>query len=103
VARHHDGHHHGVSADADRGKLALALALISGFLCLEIVVGIVVNSLALLSDAAHMLTDAGALALSLVAMRLAQRPAEGALTYGLKRSEILSRSSTGRRCSCSAC
>ena len=48
------------------------------------------NSLALLSDAAHMLTDAGALALALVAIRLAARPAAGALTYGLKRTEILS-------------
>jgi cobalt-zinc-cadmium efflux system protein len=84
------GHTHGVSADADRGKLTIALALIAGFMCVEVVVGILANSLALLSDAAHMLTDAGALALALVAIRLAQRPAGGALTYGLKRTEILS-------------
>ncbi|HET8756605.1 MAG TPA: cation diffusion facilitator family transporter [Solirubrobacteraceae bacterium] len=93
MARHdhgHEHHAHGVSADADRNKLALALALIVGFMCVEVVVGIVANSLALLSDAAHMLTDAGALALALVAMRLARRPAQGAMTYGLKRSEILS-------------
>jgi cobalt-zinc-cadmium efflux system protein len=84
------GHTHVVSADADRGKLTIALALIAGFMCVEVVVGILANSLALLSDAAHMLTDAGALALALVAIRLAQRPAGGALTYGLKRTEILS-------------
>ncbi len=86
----HAGHSHGVSADADRGKLAIALALIVGFMLVEVVVGLVVGSLALLSDAAHMLTDAGAIALSLVAIRLAARPAKGAMTFGYKRAEILS-------------
>ncbi len=86
----HAGHSHGVSADADRGKLAIALGLIVGFMLFEVVVGAVVHSLALLSDAAHMLTDAGAIGLSLVAIRLAAKPAKGALTYGLKRTEILS-------------
>jgi len=86
----HAGHSHGVSADADRGKLTVALALIVGFMLLEVVVGALVHSLALLSDAAHMLTDAGAIGLSLVAIRLAAKPAKGALTYGLKRTEILS-------------
>ncbi|HEU5142320.1 MAG TPA: cation diffusion facilitator family transporter [Solirubrobacterales bacterium] len=86
----HAGHHHGASADADRGKLWLALALILGLMAAEVVAGIVANSLALLSDAAHMLTDAAAIALSLVAMRIARRPAGGAMTFGLKRVEILS-------------
>ncbi len=86
----HSGHSHGVSADADRGKLTIALALIVGFMLFEVVVGAVVHSLALLSDAAHMLTDAGAIGLSLVAIGLAAKPARGALTYGLKRTEILS-------------
>ena len=62
----HAGHAHGVSADADRGKLAIALALILGFMAVEVVVGILAGSLALLSDAAHMLTDAGAIGLALV-------------------------------------
>jgi len=84
------GHAHGVSADADRGKLTLALALILGFMVFEVVIGAMVHSLALLSDAAHMLTDAGAIALSLVAIRLAAKPAKGAMTYGYKRAEILS-------------
>ena len=92
---HHHDHAHGVSADADGGKLALALALIVGFMCVEVAVGIAVSSLALLSDAAHMLTDAGALALSLVAIRLARKPAAGAMTYGLKRSEILAAAVNG--------
>jgi cobalt-zinc-cadmium efflux system protein len=61
----------------------------------EVVVGIIVGSLALLSDAAHMLTDAGALGLSIVAMRLAARPPAGGFTYGLKRAEILSALANG--------
>jgi cobalt-zinc-cadmium efflux system protein len=86
----HAGHSHAPSADADRGKLWLALALILGFMAAEVVAGILANSLALLSDAAHMLTDAAAIALSLAAMRLARRPAGGNMTFGLKRVEILS-------------
>jgi cobalt-zinc-cadmium efflux system protein len=92
---HHHGHDHGVSADADSRKLALALALILGFMCVEVAAGIAGRSLALLSDAGHMLTDAGALALSLVAIRLARRPAAGAMTYGLKRTEILAAAING--------
>ena len=61
----------------------------------EVVVGILAGSLALLSDAAHMLTDAGALALALVAIRLARRPAAGAMTYGLGRSEIVAAAING--------
>jgi cobalt-zinc-cadmium efflux system protein len=61
----------------------------------EVVVGILAHSLALLSDAAHMLTDAGAIGLSLVALALAARPAAGAMTYGLKRAEILSAQANG--------
>jgi cobalt-zinc-cadmium efflux system protein len=56
----------------------------------EVTAGVLASSLALLSDAAHMLTDAAALALSLAAARLATRPAQGAMTFGLGRAEILS-------------
>ena len=59
-------------------------------MAVEVVAGIVASSLALLSDAAHMLTDAGAIGLALVAARLAARPPAGGYTFGLKRSEILS-------------
>ena len=77
-------HAHPIRADADRRALSIALALILGFMGVEVVVGILASSLALLSDAAHMLTDAGAIALSLVAARLAARPAGGPMTYGLE-------------------
>jgi cobalt-zinc-cadmium efflux system protein len=93
VSHHDHDHSHGHShapADASAGRLRLALALLLGLMAVEVVFGIVASSLALLSDAAHMLTDAAALALALVALRLAARPAKGALTYGLKRTEILS-------------
>jgi cobalt-zinc-cadmium efflux system protein len=83
----HTHHHH---PDADRRRLGLALALIVGFMAVEVVAGILASSLALLSDAAHMLTDAGAIALALVAARLAARPAGGGYTFGLGRAEILS-------------
>jgi cobalt-zinc-cadmium efflux system protein len=87
-AHHH--HHHAVSPDADRGRLATALVLILGFMAAEVVAGIVSGSLALLSDAAHMLTDAGSIALALAAARLAARPPTAAFTFGLGRAEILS-------------
>jgi cobalt-zinc-cadmium efflux system protein len=92
----HHGHSHGrASGEADVRKLALALGLILGFMLVEVVAGVVAGSLALLSDAAHMLTDAAAIGLSLVAARLAARPAKGALTYGLGRAEILSAQANG--------
>jgi cobalt-zinc-cadmium efflux system protein len=73
----------------------VALALIGGLLLAEVVAGILAHSLALLSDAAHMLTDAGALALSLLVIRLVRRPAGGNLTFGLRRAEILSAQANG--------
>ena len=91
----HAGHSHGISAGADRRLLSLALALITAFMAAEVVVGLLAHSLALLSDAAHMLTDAAAIALALVAMRLAERPPRGGFTYGLKRAEILSAQANG--------
>jgi cobalt-zinc-cadmium efflux system protein len=87
-AHHH--HHHAVSPDADRGRLVAALALILAFMVAEVVAGLLSGSLALLSDAAHMLTDAGSIALALVAARLAARPPSSAFTFGLGRAEILS-------------
>jgi cobalt-zinc-cadmium efflux system protein len=86
----HPGHSHAPSADADRRWLALALALIAGFMGVEVVAGLLAGSLALLSDAAHMLTDAASIGLALVAARLAARPATGPFTFGLGRAEILS-------------
>jgi cobalt-zinc-cadmium efflux system protein len=90
-----DGHHHGVTADTDRRWLRLALALIVGFMAAEVVVGLIAGSLALLSDAAHMLTDAFSIALALLAISLAARPARGTYTYGFRRAEILSAQANG--------
>lgn len=89
-------HVHGqTSADADRRWLGGALALIVAFMLGEVVVGVVAQSLALISDAAHMLTDAGSIALALWAIQLAARPAAGRMTYGWKRVEILSAQANG--------
>src|SRR3954451_20483596 len=85
----HD-HAHVHAADADARRLGGAFALIVAFMLAEVVAGIVGSSLALLSDAAHMLTDPVALGLALAALRLAERPPAGSFTYGMKRGEILS-------------
>jgi cobalt-zinc-cadmium efflux system protein len=90
-----DVHDHAHRGEQDARRLGVALALIVAFMAGEIVVGILAHSLVLLSDAAHMLTDAGALAMSLVVLRLAARPAHGNRTFGLRRSEILSAQANG--------
>jgi len=91
----HAGHSHPAPGDGDSRRLGIALALIAGFMVVEVVVGILASSLALISDAAHMLTDAGALVMSLVVIRLMRRPAGGNLTFGLRRTEILSAQANG--------
>jgi cobalt-zinc-cadmium efflux system protein len=93
----HDGCGHlpRISAETSTRRLLIALGLIVALMAGEIVTGILAHSLALLSDAGHMLTDAGAIGLSLLALRLAARPAGGNLTYGLKRTEILSAQANG--------
>ena len=89
-------HDHGtVSADSDARLLSAALGLILAFMAAEVAFGFAAHSLALLSDAGHMLTDAAALGLALFAMRLAARPASGPWTYGLRRAEILSAQANG--------
>jgi cobalt-zinc-cadmium efflux system protein len=86
----HD-HFHGTSRDrkAQRRRMKWVLGITAGFMVAEVVGGVLSNSLALLADAGHMFTDVGALALSLVAMRLAQRPPSPTKTYGYVRLEIL--------------
>lgn len=90
MGEHGHGHSHVADREADRRYLSAALVVIALFMIAEIVIGVYASSLALISDAGHMLTDAGALALALVAGRLAGIPARGAYTFGLKRAEILS-------------
>ncbi len=97
------GHQHGIASKSrdsdgrnpDTKYLGAALGLILVFMAGEVVVGLLASSLALLTDAGHMLTDAAAIAFALVAARLAARPARGNLTYGLRRVEILSAQANG--------
>ena len=86
---HAHGHVHGPPAGAGSRRLAIALCLILGLMAGEVVAGLLAHSLALLSDAAHMLTDAAALAIALVAARFARRPAKGQMTFGLGRADAL--------------
>jgi cobalt-zinc-cadmium efflux system protein len=69
--------------------------LLLGLMAAEVVIGLIAGSLALLADAAHLLTDAVALVLALLAMRVAARPASGGFTYGWRRTEILSAQANG--------
>jgi cobalt-zinc-cadmium efflux system protein len=91
----HGGHAHHASPDADWRWLAAAAALIVAFMVGEVVAGLSAHSLALLSDAAHMLTDAAAILLALITVRVAERPPSGGYTYGLRRMEILSAQANG--------
>jgi cobalt-zinc-cadmium efflux system protein len=83
---HDDGHHH---RDANSGRLAVALAITATFLVVEVVGGLLADSLALLADAGHMLTDVAALGLSLFAMWLAGRPSTPQRSFGYRRAEVL--------------
>ena len=89
------GDHQHARGAADPRWLAGALGLIVAYMCGEVVAGVAAHSLALISDAGHMLTDAAALALVLITARLAARPARGGYTFGLKRAEILSAQANG--------
>lgn len=83
------GHDHGLSGGGHEKPLWWAFGLTSAFLVAEVVGGLLTNSLALLSDAAHMATDVIALAISLVAVRLGRRPPDARRTYGYARMEAI--------------
>ena len=83
------GHDHGTGAIAHERPLWWAFGLTSAFLVAEVIGGLLTNSLALLSDAAHMGTDVVALAISLVAVRLSRRPPDAKRTYGYARMEAI--------------
>jgi len=89
------GHSHAPGAGADKRYLLAALGLLTAFMTGEVITAVLSGSLALLSDAGHMLSDVGALAGALWAIRLAARPAAGAWTFGWKRAEILSAAGNG--------
>ena len=88
---HHHGHHHHFDTQREGNKKGLLIALIitAGIMVLEFVGGLFTNSLALLSDSGHMLSDTSSLALSLVAIWFANRAASAKKTYGYYRFEIL--------------
>ena len=83
------GHAHALPGTQNEKALWWSLGLTGSFLIAEIVAGLILNSLALLADAAHMFTDAAALAIALAAIRIARRPADGRRTFGYHRFEIL--------------
>ena len=83
------GHTHALPSTHNERSLALALILIGSFLMVEAIAGILLNSLALLAEAAHLFTDAAALAIALAAIRIARRPADIKRTFGYHRFEIL--------------
>lgn len=85
----HGSHAHNHAVGANGRMLGIALGLTSAFLVAELIGAFVFNSLALLSDAAHMFTDSAALAIALAAIRIGQRPADDRRTYGYRRFEIL--------------
>ena len=84
---HH--HHHGPTREGNKKGLTIALTITTGIMLLEFFGGLITNSLALLSDSGHMLSDASSLALSLIAMWFAARPASPNKTFGFYRFEIL--------------
>ena len=85
----HDHQHNHGSEGANARRLAMTLALVLVYMGVEVVGGLLADSLALIADAGHMFSDAGALGLTLFAMRFARRPATAQRTYGSYRAEIL--------------
>lgn len=88
-------HQHAPSPAADRRWLLAALSVVVAFMTVEVVAGVLAHSLALLTDAGHMITDAAALGVAVVATKIAQRPAKGAYTYGFARVDALSGQANG--------
>ncbi|MEN8408449.1 cation diffusion facilitator family transporter [Acinetobacter bereziniae] len=84
----HD-HSHAMVTEGNVKKLSFALLLTGTFLIVEVVAGFITQSLALLSDAAHMFTDAAALAIALVAIKIGKLPADNKRNFGYQRFEIL--------------
>jgi len=85
----------GDHSTTDQRRLVIACALITTFMVGEVIAAFVVGSLALLADAGHMLTDAIALVMAIVALRLARRPAHGRWSFGFARAEVLSAAVNG--------
>lgn len=91
----HSHHHHGAAGGGNIRRLSLTLGLAAVYTVAEVIGGLVTGSLALLADAGHMLSDVGALALSLFALWIARRPATSRRTWGYYRTEILAALANG--------
>lgn len=92
---HNHGHGHSHSNTSNKKALFWSFLLIASFMIVEVIGGFLTNSLALLSDAGHMLSDAAALGLSLFAMKLGERKATQSKTFGYKRFEIIAAALNG--------
>lgn len=92
---HEHGHHADMSTTDSRRRVAIAAALTGTFMIAEIIGGVISGSLALLADAAHMLTDTGSLALAWLGYKLGERPADKVRTYGFARMKILAAFTNG--------
>ncbi len=83
------------TGSADRRWLLAAFGVVVAFMVAEVIAGLVAHSLALITDAGHMITDAAALLVAVIASKIAQRPAKGAYTYGFARVDALSGQANG--------
>jgi cobalt-zinc-cadmium efflux system protein len=97
VSHDHGSHAHlrATAARADRRWLLAAFVVVVVFMIAEVIAGLLAHSLALITDAGHMITDAAALLVAVIASRIAQRPAKGAYTYGFARIDALSGQANG--------
>ena len=95
---HSHGHSHGLRRDGNSKALAWAFGITTVILVAEAIGGWLTNSLALMSDAGHMLSDAASLGLSLLAIRFAKRAASPSKSYGYRRLEILAALANGWPC-----
>lgn len=92
MGSHHD---HAHAADQDQRRLLLTFVLVAAYMVAEVIGGWLSGSLALLADAGHMLSDAGALLLALFALRIGRRPASTSHTFGYRRAEVLAAVANG--------
>ncbi len=89
MGEHSHDHHHDHTQGANKKALTISLILIASFMIVEVIGGVLTNSLALLSDAGHMLSDAISLAVALAAFKMGEKAADSARTFGYRRFEIL--------------
>lgn len=89
LGEHNHEHHHDHTQGANKKALTISLILIASFMIVEVIGGMLTNSLALLSDAGHMFSDAVSLAVALAAFKMGEKAADSSRTFGYRRFEIL--------------